>query len=159
MKYAEYVTHTMDATMSAKCLSASSRSLYTGGRILSPSGTARDPSGGKKSCCISTKIKAVLSIPGGRRAYHLPKWPRILCMSWCFSASLFCENIVLFVHRQATETCSMAAFGWFALSSCLGTNVRQNRAMNYTPRTGWRDSDSLQGQDWELEALRSSRVH
>jgi hypothetical protein len=49
--------------------------LYTGGRILSPSGTAKDPSGGRKSYCISTKIKAGFCIIVAACVYHLPEKP------------------------------------------------------------------------------------
>jgi hypothetical protein len=98
--------------------------------------------------------------------YHLPE--KLIPDDGQFFASRSTYQRRYFVRipydfgwNQTTETRSMAAIGWFALSSCLGTNVRRSLATNarrYTPGTGWSDLDTIPGQEWELETLRSSRV-
>ncbi|CAG8731833.1 1436_t:CDS:2, partial [Acaulospora colombiana] len=55
-------THTKDATTRSNRPSCSSSSLHTSGKIASPSLTANEPSGGRKSYWISTRRSASLPI-------------------------------------------------------------------------------------------------
>jgi hypothetical protein len=55
---------------------------------------------------------------------------------------------------------SFAAFAWFAVSSCLGANLRRSLEIQrrYTPGTSWKGMDMTREQEWELDDIRSSRL-
>jgi hypothetical protein len=55
---------------------------------------------------------------------------------------------------------SVAAVAWFAVSSCLGANLRRSLGSQrrYTPGTSWRGMDTTGQQEWDLDDIRSSRL-
>lgn len=74
-------------------------------------------------------------------------------------ALVLCEFYYDLVDLLLIDT-SFAAFAWFAVSSCLGANLRRSLASQhrYTPGTSWKGMDTTREQEWELDDIRSSRL-
>lgn len=69
---------------------------------------------------------------------------------------LFVRQRLLLLIASGLTTPSVAAFVWFAFSSCLGANIRHSLSERpYTPVPSWRDTDAS---GMELDNLPSSRL-